>query len=310
MPASLRWTSRCRSRGFTKTHASPSPTPSPQWQAIEALGRQVDGDLQAGDVRLTMGGEPTFVSIDDMDGDEWNIAAFGPTKRKLAGDLLKRLKNRFAPGALLHYGQGKWYPGEPLPRWALGCYWRLDGQPIWHDAALIADEAVAYGYTVGHAQTFVTRLAEHLNVSPAFAIPAYEDAWHYLMEEQRLPVNVDPLQKDLKDPEQRTTLARLLDRGLGKVAGYVLPLKAASRRPGRVYSTHSDMALRSLAAEAWPPVSAARRFAYRITLAARRRCRGSPRKTRKSSTNGTLLKRAVLSPSRTTVSVLRRNPRH
>jgi uncharacterized protein (DUF2126 family)/transglutaminase-like putative cysteine protease len=212
-----------------RIHEAPrvtKPYSETQWQAIGALGRQVDAHLTAGDVRLTMGGEPTFVSIDDMDGDEWNIAALGPTKRQLAGDLLKRLKNRFAPGALLYYGQGKWYPGEPLPRWALGCYWRVDGQPIWHDDALIADEAVPYGYTASHAQTFVARLAGRLHVSPDFAIPAYEDAWHYLREEQRLPVNVDPLQKDLKDPEQRTTLARLLDRGLGEVAGYVLPLKA------------------------------------------------------------------------------------
>ena len=219
------------SMSVMRIHEDPrvtKPYSETQWQAIEALGRQVDADLQAGDVRLTMGGEPTFVSIDDMDGDEWTIAALGPTKRTLAGELLKRLKHRFAPGALLYYGQGKWYPGEPLPRWALGCCWRADGQPIWHDATLIADEAVPYGYTVDHAQNFVTRLAERLKVSPDFAIPAYEDAWHYLREEQRLPVNVDPLQKDLKDPEQRTTLARLLDRGLGEVAGYVLPLKAVA----------------------------------------------------------------------------------
>ncbi len=103
-PVNPRWTSPCRSRGFTKIRGSPSPTPKTQWQAIEALGHQVDTDLQTGDVRLTMGGEPTFVSIDDMDGDEWKTAAFGPTKRKLAGNLLTRLKNRFAPGALLHYG--------------------------------------------------------------------------------------------------------------------------------------------------------------------------------------------------------------
>ena len=79
---------------------------------------------KVGDVRLTMGGEPTFVSIDDMEGDEWRTAALGPHKRRLAGDLLMRLKHRWAPGGLLHFGQGKLYPGEPLPRWALRCYWR------------------------------------------------------------------------------------------------------------------------------------------------------------------------------------------
>ena len=215
----------------TRIHEDPRvtrPYTEEQWRAIEALGHQVDADLQAGDVRLTMGGEPTFVSIDDMDGPEWNFTALGPAKRKLAGDLLQRLKNRFAPGALLHYGQGKWYPGEPLPRWALGCYWRVDGKPVWRDRTLIADEAVQYGYTADDARRFVAMLAKRLALSPDFAIPAYEDPWHYLMEEQRLPINVDPLKKDLKDPEQRATLTRLLDRGLGEVAGYVLPLKAVA----------------------------------------------------------------------------------
>jgi uncharacterized protein (DUF2126 family)/transglutaminase-like putative cysteine protease len=215
----------------TRIHEDPrvtKPYTEEQWRAIEALGHQVDADLQAGDVRLTMGGEPTFVSIDDMDGPEWNFTALGPAKRKLAGNLLKRLKDRFAPAGLLHYGQGKWYPGEPLPRWALGCYWRVDGIPVWRDTTLIADEAVQYGYTADDARRFVAMLATRLALSPDFAIPAYEDPWHYLTEEQRLPVNVDPLQKDLKDPEQRTTLARLLDRGLGEVAGYVLPLKAVA----------------------------------------------------------------------------------
>lgn len=215
----------------TRIHEDPRvtrPYTEEQWRAIEALGHQVDADLQAGDVRLTMGGEPTFVSIDDMDGPEWNFTALGPAKRKLAGDLLQRLKNRFAPGALLHYGQGKWYPGESLPRWALGCYWRVDGKPVWRDTTLIADEAVQYGYTADDARRFVAMLAKRLALSPDFAIPAYEDPWHYLMEEQRLPINVDPLKKDLKDSEQRATLTRLLDRGLGEVAGYVLPLKAVA----------------------------------------------------------------------------------
>jgi hypothetical protein len=122
------------------------PYTDEQWNEIEALGHRIDAELHGNDVRLTMGGEPTFISVDHMDGDEWNFTAVGPEKRRLSGALIRRLKNRFAPGGLLQYGQGKWYPGESLPRWALGCYWRRDGQIIWHDDSLFADEGVNYGH--------------------------------------------------------------------------------------------------------------------------------------------------------------------
>src|SRR4029079_14701675 len=126
----------------TRIHEDPRvtlPYTDEQWDAVMAMGHKVDADLAANDGRLTMGGEPTFVSIDDMEGVEWKTEAMGPNKRRLAGDLLTRLKNRFAPGGLLHMGQGKWYPGEQLPRWSLKCYWRKDGQPIWQDASLLTD---------------------------------------------------------------------------------------------------------------------------------------------------------------------------
>jgi len=126
----------------TRIHEDPrvtQPYTEAQWQAVLDLGHQVDAELEKHDVRLTMGGEPTFVSIDDMDGPEWNYTALSDKKRELAGELLKRLQGHFAPGAMLHFGQGKWYPGEPLPRWALGVWWRVDGQPLWRDPALTAD---------------------------------------------------------------------------------------------------------------------------------------------------------------------------
>ena len=201
------------------------PYTDEQWARIEQLGHAVDARLTAGDVRLTMGGEPTFVSIDDMDGAEWNTAALGVRKRELAGTLIRRLRHRFAPGGLLHYGQGKWYPGESLPRWALGCWWRKDGDPIWADDALIADESRDYGHGPAEAHRFVERLARELAVEPGSALPAYEDAWYYLWRERRLPTNVDPLKSRLDDEEERARLARVFAQGLDRVAGYVLPVR-------------------------------------------------------------------------------------
>ncbi|OUD12270.1 DUF2126 domain-containing protein [Thioflexithrix psekupsensis] len=212
----------------TRIHEDPrvtKPYSEEQWQAINALGHKVDAELIANGVRLTMGGEPTFVSIDNMDGAEWNTAALGPTKRTLAANLLKRLRKRFGPGASLHYGQGKWYPGEPIPRWALGCFWRKDGVAVWRDDRWLADDSRPTQFDATDAQRFVTRLAQRLGLKGDYCIPAYEDNLYYLWKEGQTPVNLDPKRANLKDDLERKRLARVLSYGLDNPVGYVLPLR-------------------------------------------------------------------------------------
>jgi uncharacterized protein (DUF2126 family) len=200
------------------------PYTDEQWAAILEAGRHVDADLRAGDVRLTMGGEPTFVSVDDPDGDEWNTTALGPTKRLRAADLLWRLRERFGVRGFAHFGQGKWYPGEQLPRWALGCYWRLDGEPAWRDVTLLADERRDYGYGAETADRFIRALAQRIGVGDAHVRPGFEDAWYYLWRERRLPVNVDPLDSRLDDELERERLRRVFGQSLSAAVGYALPL--------------------------------------------------------------------------------------
>ena len=236
------------------------PYTTQQWQAIESLGHQIDRELTANDVRLTQGGEPTFVAIDDMEGPEWNYTALSAKKLELAHELQNRLQRRFAPGALLHYGQGKWYPGEPLPRWALGIYWRKDGKPVWRsaDSSTSADpprldssarsgspradsDARAESPRVDlaahadssremrEARQLIDDIAGRLGFSPEFVMPAFEDIWHALDAESQLPFNIDPLTADLNDAAERVRLAAQLRHGLGEPVGYVLPLRAAKQ---------------------------------------------------------------------------------
>ena len=219
---------------ITRIHEDPrvtKPYSDEDWHKIDQLGQQVDADLKQQDVRLTQGGEPTFVSIDDMDGAQWNTEAHGEHKRALAGELTLRLKNHFAPGGMLHYGQGKWYPGEPLPRWALNMFWRIDGQPMWLDASLFSADGDDDGYGPDEAKRFTAELVKILGLPASSPIPAYEDVVQQAHLEQGLPDNLDPLQLDLKAPEARQRLARLLEQGLGAVVGYVLPLTTKALDP-------------------------------------------------------------------------------
>jgi len=208
------------------------PYSEAQWRAIDGLGRQVDADLRTLDVRLTQGGEPTFVASAGGDAPEWNLTAHGAEKRRLAARLLRRLHARFAPQGFMHFGQGKWYPGEALPRWALGLFWHADGRPFWRDTRWIADEESNPGHGAGQARRLIESLAEKLGAPMEFVVPAYEDPWPALDVESSLPANVDPLRGDLGDASERARLARLLRQGLGAVVGYALPLCALTQDAG------------------------------------------------------------------------------
>jgi len=201
------------------------PYTDAQWSAVLALGQQVDEQLDTGDVRLTMGGEPTFVAVGDREGAEWNTDALGPTKRVFAQDLVQRLRDRYGRGGFLHFGQGKWYPGEQLPRWALSVCWRTDGQACWQDPTLFADERDPHPYTSADAKRFIDALTLRLGLADDHIQAGYEDTWYYLWRERKLPVNVDPFDARLDDELERIRLRRVFDQGLHHPIGYALPLK-------------------------------------------------------------------------------------
>jgi uncharacterized protein (DUF2126 family)/transglutaminase-like putative cysteine protease len=216
-------------RRVRETPRTTKPYTDTQWQAILARGAEVDRALARGDVRLTFGGEPTFIAANDMDAPEWNTAALGPTKRKLAGRLLRRLAARWSPGAALQYAMGKHYPGEQLPRWALHAHWRRDGEVVWRDPALLASDDTTDTATAEDAARFAATLAERLQVDPALVNPAFEDVHYYLWREHRLPANVVAEDAKLRDPLERARLARVFGGGLAASVGSVLPLRRVMR---------------------------------------------------------------------------------
>ncbi|CAM3823873.1 DUF2126 domain-containing protein [Smaragdicoccus niigatensis] len=239
------------------------PYTEKQWARIVELGAKVDARLADGDVRLTMGGEPTFVSIDHRDEPEWMTEADGPTKRVRASDLAERLRQTFAPGGLVQRSQGKWYPGEPLPRWQIAIMWRTDGSALWSDPSLLADP---WSGAEAHATNDdALRVAEA--VSKAFGLsfdavqPAFEDPLARLARLVRLPAGPPP------DEPRKLSIAEL-DASVDSPTAFVLPLHRIAggwesvpwrMRRGRIVLTEGDSpaGLRlPLDAIAWDPAEA------------------------------------------------------
>ncbi|MFA5503905.1 MAG: transglutaminase family protein [Vulcanimicrobiota bacterium] len=201
------------------------PYQDQEWESILKLGQGVDEVLAEQDVRLTMGGEPTFISMDDMDGPEWNVTALGEEKKRLSYQLLCRLQGCFAEGSLLHFGQGKHYPGESLPRWAMRCLWREDGIPVWQNQSLLADPTEPGHSTTSDGEKFLKTLAMRLGVSQDFIRPAFEDRYYYLWREGGLPVNVETSDSRVSWQEEAERLKRVFSQGLEELVGHLLPLE-------------------------------------------------------------------------------------
>ncbi len=202
------------------------PYSDEQWNKIDSLGELVESHLQQNDVRLTMGGEPTFVSKSDMESDQWNTGADGKDKREKAFEMTEHLNQAFADGnAMVHIGQGKWYPGEPVPRWQNGIYWRKDGLPIINNKEVYGNPNKDYKYTFKQAEVLLKEISNQLKLPSYNLQPAYEDVYYYLWQEDQLPVNINPLRVGLNDSLERKTLSEVLKNGLNNPVGFVLPLE-------------------------------------------------------------------------------------
>ncbi|MEL0628235.1 transglutaminase family protein [Psychromonas aquatilis] len=212
----------------TRVHEDPrvtKPYSEAQWSAINRLGQQVDSAYEEEGIHLTMGGEPTFISIDDMEHPQWNTEADGKEKRVLAQNLFVEMNKVFTKGGFTHYGQGKWYPGEPLPRWQYAAYWRKDGVALWKDSNLLADPNKDYGFDHTDTKKFAEKLSVAVGLNKKALTTAYEDILYHLWQEGSLPTEAGPKQPELLHAMSRKGFLKKMEQGIEKPVGYVLPLQ-------------------------------------------------------------------------------------
>ena len=194
------------------------PYPEETWQELLGAADRADAALTAAGLSLTLGGEPTFNSRLYPEAPEWRGEALGPTKWEQGVRLADELRDRMAPGGVVLRREGKWYPGESLPRWALDVVGRRGGAPFASGGGSRRDSSPQA------AEALARAIAARLGLDLGAVSAAWEDPWHFIRDEADLPVEVDPHAADLADPEERLRLARVLDRGLARPSGFVLPL--------------------------------------------------------------------------------------
>ena len=214
-------------------------------------------------MRLTMGGEPTFVSIDDMDGEEWNTAAMGPNKLRLAANCWIAFATNSRPADCCTSVRASGIRENRCragPSPATGAPMDM---PLWHDPELVGDPGRDYGYTDEEAQRFAEGTGgATVGWHGISSCTAYEDPLAYVLKERDLPVNVDPVDNKLDDPEERERLAPRLQPRTRQTVGFVLPLQRAYGKE------RSRMANRPVDAACATSVSGARRFSGGLASAA------------------------------------------
>ncbi len=211
-------------RRLASTNKASKPYTDLQWTFIEETASSIEKKLVSNGIQLTCGGEPTFVSANDFYSAQWNTEALGGQKKSMAVSLLLKLWNKIGAGGFIFHGQGKWYPGEPLPRWALSIFWRKDGINIWHHPTLLGNELEMYHKSGEDAQRFLQSLCQKLQLDISHIHQAYEDIVYYSWIEANQPIHAHPEEVDYEVSAERESLRKKLEVGIGKPVGYVLPL--------------------------------------------------------------------------------------
>ena len=210
-----------------RPRASPSRTPRSSGRRSTASATGSTSGSRAGDVRLTMGGEPTFVSIDDMEGAEWNTAALGPAKRRSGGRAAHAAPRPVRPGRHAPLRAGEVVPGRVAA--ALGARLLLAARrrprlgrsrPVRRRGARLRPR---HGATPGGSST---TLAERLGRRPdALHARATRTSGTTSGRSAGCRSTSIRSQSKLDDPEERRRLAKVFEQGLGHVVGYALPLR-------------------------------------------------------------------------------------